>query len=514
MDRRDSTMAKKRYLAKKVSMADKITAMPSLFQMDAGVFLAKSFLNTLNVKTNIFIEGLKDYLCGLIIKKLPMGLFTQIVMFILIISILVILHELGHFLPAKWFKTKVEKFFLFFDVKFALFKKKIGETTYGVGWLPLGGYVKIAGMIDESMDTDQMKEEPKPWEFRSKPAWQRLIIMLGGVTVNFFLAWIIYSALLFNNGDTYVPTDRLKNGIGVTSVGEALGFESGDLLLSVDDRVVKRLDDARLDIVLGDRATVLRDGKEITFDITDEGKKILFENGRSQFISPRFEPVIGFVQDSSLAKQIDLRIGDKILQVDGVKIKFWDEFERKIRNTKNDTISFSVLRQGVSISKSTYKKDGQPLGTLPEITEEKIKELQVTDTFTFLEAIPAGFSKSIKVLTDQVRQFKIIANTATGAIKQVKGPIGIVEMMPETWNWTFFWSFLAMFSVWLAFLNVLPIPALDGGHVMFLLYEIISGRPPSEKVLERGQIVGFVILMSLMALIFGNDIWNVIKRFI
>ncbi len=443
-----------------------------------------------------------------------MGLFIQIIMFVVIISILVILHELGHFLPAKYFKTKVEKFYLFFDVKFSLFKKKIGETVYGVGWLPLGGYVKIAGMIDESMDTEQMKEEPKPWEFRSKPAWQRLIIMLGGVTVNFLLAWVIYSIQLYNNGDTYIPTDRLKDGIGVNSVGEALGFESGDLLLSVDGKKVKRLDDARLDIVLGDQATVLREGKEVSFTITDEGKKILFENGRSQFLSPRVEPVIGYVGDSSLAKKIDLRIGDLVTEVNGSKIQFWDEFHKQIVSTKNDTIRFSVLRQGNILLKQTFKKEDQPLGILPDITPEKIEELEVTETYDFLGSIPAGFSRTIKVLTDQVKQFKVIANTKTGAIKQVKGPIGIVEMMPTTWNWSFFWGFLAMFSVWLAFVNILPIPALDGGHVMFLLYEMISGRPPSQKVLERGQIVGFVVLMGLMAVIFGNDIWNIIKRFI
>jgi len=443
-----------------------------------------------------------------------MGLFTQIVMFILIISILVILHELGHFIPAKYFKTKVEKFYLFFDVKFSLLKKKIGETEYGIGWLPLGGYVKIAGMIDESMDTEQMKEDPKPWEFRSKPAWQRLIIMLGGVIVNFFLAWIIYTFLLFNNGDTYIPTDRLENGIGVSTVGEALGFKSGDLLLSVDDKEVKRMDDARLAIVLGDKVTISRDGKKMSFNIPDEGKKVLFENGRSQFLSPRFEPILGYVADSSLAKSIDLKVGDRILKANGSTISFWDEFNKAIRTVSDDTLNLDIIRNGTKISKKVYKKANQTLGVSPEITQEKEDALMVTDTYSFFGAIPAGFNRTIKVLTDQIRQFKVIANTKTGAIKQVKGPIGIVEMMPETWNWTFFWSFMAMFSVWLAFLNILPIPALDGGHVMFLLYEMISGRPPSEKVLEKGQIIGFVILMGLMLVIFGNDIWNIIKRFI
>ncbi len=443
-----------------------------------------------------------------------MGLFTQIVMFILIISILVILHELGHFIPAKYFKTKVEKFYLFFDVKFSLLKKKIGETEYGIGWLPLGGYVKIAGMVDESMDKEQMKEEPKPWEFRSKPAWQRLIIMLGGVIVNFILAWVIYTFLLFGNGDTYIPTDRLENGIGVSKVGEALGLKSGDLLLSVDDRKVSRLGDARLDIVLGDKITVSRNGEKMTFNIPDEGKKVLFENGRSQFLSPRFAPIIGYVADSSIAKTIDIRVGDKIVQANGKKIAFWDELDKQIRAINSDTLRLQIKRGGQLLSKQAYKGENQALGVLQEIDQQRIEALMVTDTYGFFEAIPAGFTRTIRVLTDQIRQFKVIANTKTGAIKQVKGPIGIVEMMPTTWDWTFFWSFMAMFSVWLAFLNILPIPALDGGHVMFLLYEMISGRAPSQKVLERGQIVGFVILMGLMLVIFGNDIWNIIKRFI
>jgi len=438
-----------------------------------------------------------------------MGLFTQIVMFIAIISILVILHELGHFLPAKWFKTKVEKFYLFFDVKFSLFKKKIGETTYGIGWLPLGGYVKIAGMIDESMDKEQMKQEPQPWEFRSKPAWQRLIIMLGGVTVNFFLAWIIYAALLFNNGDSYIPSQSLKYGISVDSIGEKLGLRTGDKILAVDGKPSKRFNDALLDIILGDEIRVDRGGKEITFPITDEGKKEVFQTQGRNFMTYRSKPIIGYVADSSAAKEAGIKVGDEIVSINGKQINFWDELKPQIEIAANQNVELEVLRNEQKLPMSVKIPEEAVMGVL--LDQE---DLFVTDNFSLGQAIPAGFSKTIRVLTDQIRQFKVIFNSKTGAYKQVKGPIGIVEMMPETWNWTFFWSFMAMFSVWLAFLNVLPIPALDGGHVMFLLYEIISGKAPSEKVLERGQIVGFVILMSLMAIIFGNDIWNIIKRFI
>ena len=438
-----------------------------------------------------------------------MTLAIQIIQFVLIISILVILHELGHFIPAKYFKTKVEKFYLFFDVKFSLFKKKIGDTVYGIGWLPLGGYVKIAGMIDESMDTEQMKEEPKPWEFRSKPAWQRLIIMLGGVTVNFFLAWIIYTMLLFNNGDTYIPADSLKYGIQVDSIGQQLGLQTGDKILAVDGKKTKKFSNAVLQIILGDEITVNRDGREITVPLSDEGKASVFEAQGRNFITYRKKAVVDSVIPQSAAQNAGLKAQDQIIGVNGKKVDFWDELTDVITSSSDAGLTLEVLRNGKKENLQVTVPEEGKIGVYPSV-----EDLRVTDNYTFLEAIPAGFTRTIQVLTDQIRQFKVIFNTKTGAYKQVKGPIGIVEMMSPTWDWTFFWSFMAMFSVWLAFLNVLPIPALDGGHVMFLLYEMISGRKPSEKVLETGQIIGFVILMGLMVVIFGNDIWNIIKKFL
>lgn len=438
-----------------------------------------------------------------------MGLVTQIVMFVIIISVLVILHELGHFLPAKYFKTKVEKFYLFFDVKFSLFKKKIGETEYGIGWLPLGGYVKIAGMIDESMDREQLAKDPEPWEFRSKPAWQRLIIMLGGVTVNFLLAWAIYSMLLFRHGDTYIPADNLKYGILVDSVGQQLGLQTGDKILAVDGKKSRKFDKARLDILLGDEVTVERDGREITIPISDEGKATLFATQGINFMIYRQKAVIKEVRENSVADEAGIQAGDQITRVNGQAIEFWNDFTRVVQASPGKELRIAVLRNGRTEELRLMVPSEGLIGVAVDIDD-----LSVTDEFGFFEAIPAGFTKSIQVLTDQIKQFKVIFNSKTGAYKQVKGPIGIVEMMPESWNWTFFWNFMAMFSVWLAFLNILPIPALDGGHVMFLLYEMVSGRKPSEKVLEIGQIIGFVILVGLMVLIFGNDIWNIIKRFL
>lgn len=437
-----------------------------------------------------------------------MTVLSQIAQFVLIISILVVLHELGHFIPAKLFKTKVEKFFLFFDVKFALFKKKIGDTVYGVGWLPLGGYVKIAGMIDESMDKEQMKEPPKPWEFRSKPAWQRLIIMLGGVFVNYILAWVIYTALLVNNGDTYIPADSLKYGIRVDSVGEKLGLRTGDKILAVDGKETKKFTEASIEILLGDEVTVNRDGEVVTVPISDEGKKEVLQTQGKNYLAYRQKAVLEKVLEKSVAEEAGFMAGDEIVMVNGKDVNYWNDFVDIIRSSPNKAMNITVKRGDDLKRLSLTVPEEAAIGV-----QVDIKDLSVTDEYSFFEAIPAGFNKTNHVLVKQIKQFKIIFNTKTEGYKQVKGPIGIIEIMPESWDWLFFWNFLAMFSVWLAFLNILPIPALDGGHVMFLLYEMVTGRKPSEKVLETGQIIGFVILAGLMLLIFGNDIWNIIKRF-
>lgn len=433
-----------------------------------------------------------------------MELFIQISQFILSISILVILHEFGHFLPARWFGIKVEKFFLFFDVKFALFKKKIGDTVYGVGWLPLGGYVKIAGMIDESMDKEQMAKPPEPWEFRSKPTWQRLIVMVGGVTVNVLLAWFIYSAMLVYYGDVYIPANKLRHGIVVNAEGEALGFQNGDQILEIDGKPVKRFDKwLRMNIVLGDDAKVLRDGKEISFVLDDLGKKEVLKNeSGTPFISAVSSSYVGYVDEGSVADKMGLEDGSEILSINGTSTRSWDDVLTGITEAKGDSIKLTYIKEGVTRNVSGYLAEGESLGIKSEVA---------FDEYTVIEAIPAGWNTMTSTLVNQIRQFKLIFNRKTEGYKQVKGPIGIVEMMSPTWDWQRFWDFTAMFSVWLAFVNILPIPALDGGHVMFLLYEMISGKKPSEKTLERGQIIGFVIVMGLMLVIFGNDIWNLFK---
>lgn len=436
-----------------------------------------------------------------------MDLFIQIAQLVLALSILVILHEFGHFIPARLFKIKVEKFFLFFDVKFALFKKKFGDTVYGVGWLPLGGYVKIAGMIDESMDKEQMAKPPEPWEFRSKPAWQRLIVMIGGVTVNILLAWFLYSAMLVYYGDTYVPANNLKYGIAVNDAGRALGFESGDQILAVDGKDVDRFDKyLPMDILLGDQVTVERDGKPVTFTIDETGKKQVLESKEGPFITTQAGTTILPTNDSTLVYQAGLRGGERLLSINDQKVKNWSEVQEQIAATKGDTIRFTYERQGQEQRAALFLPKNRILGVLPDTSE-----LFITEEYSVAGSIPEGWNRTVGVLTKQIKQFKLIFNKKVQGYKQVKGPIGIVSMMKPTWEWEPFWNFVAMFSVWLAFVNILPIPALDGGHVMFLLYEMISGRKPSEKTLERGQIIGFVIVMGLMVIIFGNDIWNLIK---
>lgn len=445
-----------------------------------------------------------------------MEIAIKLFQFILSISILVILHELGHFLPAKWFKTKVEKFYLFFDPWFSLVKKKVGETEYGIGWLPFGGYVKIAGMVDESMDTEQLKQPAQPWEFRAKPAWQRLIIMLGGVTVNFFLAWLIYSSLSFFNGETYTDLTKFNNGIGVTDAGRKMGFQSGDKIISIDGNPAERLENASINILLGDNVTVLRNGKEVTFPIDKDGvADVLKQKEAKLYITPRFTMTVDSLVTPA-AKLSGLAKGDKVLAVNGKQTPFFDEVGVVLNENKGKTVQIDVLRNG---QPQTVAAPVDKNGKLGIAVDQKSIAGVVTDKkYSFGEAIPRGFVRTIEALTMQVKQFKIMFNSKIQGYKNVGGPIAIVKNMPVdrdvngdvSINWAAFWSFTAMFSVWLAFLNLIPIPGLDGGHVIFTLYEMIVGKPVPQKVLENAQMIGVIFLLGLMLLIFGNDIFKIV----
>lgn len=433
----------------------------------------------------------------------------QLFQFILSISLLVILHELGHFIPAKLFKTKVEKFYLFFDPWFSLVKKKIGETEYGIGWLPFGGYVKIAGMVDESMDTEQLKKPAEPWEFRSKPAWQRLIIMLGGVTVNFFLAWLIYSSLSYFKGETFHQNSKMEHGISVSEEGRKMGLESGDKILKIDGKPADRLETSLVNMLFADQVTVLRQGKEVTFRVDEKGvAQVLQANEAKMYFTNRFPAVIDSLLPNGTAKAAGLLKGDRILAINGKSTEFSDQLTSELSKYKGRKIPIQISRNNQTITKEVaVDKNGKiGFGFDMKVAQQELDKSEVVKKYSFLEAIPRGFQRTIDVLTMQIKQFKIVFNSTTQGYKKISGPIGIIKQMPETINWEFFWGFTAMFSVWLAFLNLIPIPGLDGGHVLFTLWEIITGKPVPQKVLENAQMIGVIFLLGLMVLIFGNDI--------
>ncbi|BFP40829.1 RIP metalloprotease RseP [Muricauda sp. SCSIO 64092] len=445
----------------------------------------------------------------------------QVIQFFLSLSILIVLHELGHFIPAKLFKTRVEKFYLFFDVKFSLFKKKIGETVYGIGWLPLGGYVKISGMIDESMDTEQMKEEPKPWEFRSKPAWQRLIIMLGGVTVNFVLAVIIYIGMAYQYGDQYVRMDSLKDGVWVVekNIGDKAGIQTGDKILAVDGNTLESFRSVYLELINGNSITIERDGQVLEQELpVDFIATLLEDEDKVRFLSMRQPFIVQEVSKGSHNEGVDFREGDAVLAINGKPANYLDQVTPILEANKNQEVNVLVQREngGEQLVVAKVNEDAKLgiglKGLTPEEYEAKgylkIEEIE----YSFLEAIPAGINKGVETLTGYAKQLKKIFNPSTGAYKGVGGFAAIGSMFPPTWDWVAFWSTTALISIILAFMNILPIPALDGGHVMFLLYEMVSGRKPSDKFLEYAQMVGFFLLIALLLFANGNDLYKAVFK--
>ena len=441
-----------------------------------------------------------------------MEILIKALQLILSLSILVVLHELGHFLPAKYFKTKVEKFYLFFDPWFSVFKKKIGDTEYGVGWLPLGGYVKIAGMIDESMDKEQMKKPPQDWEFRAKPAWQRLIIMVGGVVVNLLLGVFIYSMTLYTYGDEYLSNENLVDGVWcVDNLSSELGFQNGDKILRVDENQVERFSSILEKMLGAQSVTINRQGSEMDIILPDNFIEKLIDNEKSMLFYPRIPAIISSFIENSNCEAAGFMPLDQIIGINDVEVKYHDEVSAILSNFKDSTVLIKVLRDGDETELTTSVNSDGTIGYYPALLSlNQLEEYQVyemtSQTYSLLASFPAGLNKAIDKLSGYIDQFKLILNPDSGAYKGVGGFGAIGSLFPAQWDWERFWNLTAFLSLMLAFLNILPIPALDGGHVVFLLYEIVVGRPAPEKFMENAQVVGMLILLALVVYANGNDI--------
>ncbi len=440
-----------------------------------------------------------------------METIIQISQFIMSLSLLIILHELGHFIPAKLFKTKVEKFYLFFDWPFSLFKKKFGDTEYGIGILPLGGYVKIAGMIDESMDKEQLSKAPEEWEFRSKPTWQRLIIMVGGVTVNLILGFLIYIMMLFVWGSGYISNEKVPYGAHLSSpVFESYGFQEGDLIVEVGAEKIIEFGSAEKRILIdGERNIKIKRNKEIISltlpdNIVDE---LLKNKGAGILNDLRFYNTIDSLISGDNAQNAGFRIGDSIVGINGLSTPFFKNFSQELQKYKSKEVEISFFRND---SLKTTKVNTNENGTIGYITFHKLRRSVIEfKKYSILEAIPGGIKKGAQTLTNYVKSLSLIFNKE-GA-KQIGGFGSIGSMFSNEWDWQRFWAMTALLSIILAFMNILPIPALDGGHVMFLIYEMIAGKPPSDQFLTRAQVVGMVLLFSLLIYANGMDLYRFIS---
>ncbi len=442
-----------------------------------------------------------------------MGILIQALQLILSLSILVIVHEFGHFIAAKIFKTRVEKFYLFFNPWFSLFKFNYKGTEYGLGWLPLGGYVKIAGMIDESMDKEQLKKPPQPWEFRSKPAWQRLIIMLGGVIMNVVLAIVIYVVMLSYYGEQYLPVQEAnKYGISADSLAQEMGFRNGDKILAIDGKPEEDFNKIPADIILNEAktATVIRNNDTVTIHFPEGSLNKMIKQKSPLFIAPRFPFICDKFAKNSIAKEAGMQIGDTIIGINGKYITFFDDFREEIQKHKNQKVEITVIRGRDTLNLPMQLNEKGLIGVYPKANIDAFFKLNKKD-YTLSQAIPEGFRKTWKGIDNYLKQLKLLFSPEVKAYESVGGFITIGSIFPSVWHWESFWRLTAFLSIMLAILNVLPIPALDGGHVLFLLYEIITRRKPSDKFLEYAQIAGMVILFSLLILANGNDILKLFR---
>ncbi len=436
-------------------------------------------------------------------------MWITIAQFFLSLSILVVLHELGHFSAAKWFKTRVEKFYLFFNPGFSLFKYQKGETEYGIGWLPLGGYVKIAGMIDENFDKEQMQGEPQPWEFRSKPAWQRLIIMIGGVTVNFILGIAIFSILFWTYGESYIPNSSLKDGIAVDSFAYEMGLRDGDQILKIGEREFDKFNPGIItkEIIINEASTItlIRNSEEQVLNLLPKFKQELtkFDNRSLKLIAPRMPYIIDNVSKNSPAAEAGVLKDDRIIILNGQKAEYAHEFVKIRDRIDSDNFSLGLLRSGDTIT-ADIKLDENGLIGIGAYDIDHYVDLE-KEEYTFLASIPAGWNKSWTFLTDQIKAFGQMFQGKIKAKESLGSFITIGSMFGKEWQWERFWSMTAMLSILLGFINLLPIPALDGGYVMFLIFESITGIKVPDRVMEIATLIGFGLLIVLMIYALGLD---------
>ena len=441
-----------------------------------------------------------------------MDIVIKVIQLLLSLSILVIVHEFGHFIAAKIFKTRVEKFYLFFNPWFSIFKFTYKETEYGLGWLPLGGYVKIAGMIDESMDKEQLKAPPQPWEFRSKAPWKRLIIMLGGVTMNIVLAIFIYTFMLMTWGEEYLPTSQVKYGIKVDSLAMQAGLRDGDQILSVDNEYVDNFNRIPEKIILDDAKTIQveRNGQKLNLQIPEGFLNKLIKHKSPDFITFRVPFEVGDFTKNSAAKAAGFQLDDKILSLNNKPTAYFLDFYDELQKHKSEKITVAVLRGGDTTKINVVVPPEGKLGIYQKPLDNYFELSKVK--YSFFGAIPAGIEKAYRGVGNYLKQLKLLFNPEVKAYESVGGFITIGSIFPSTWVWQSFWTLTAFLSIMLAILNVLPIPALDGGHVMFLLYEIVTRRKPSDKFMEYAQITGMVILFALLIFANGNDIFKLFQK--
>lgn len=432
--------------------------------------------------------------------------------FILSFSILVVLHELGHFLPAKWFGCRVDKFYLFFDPWFSLFKKKKGDTEYGLGWIPFGGYVKIAGMIDESMDKEQLKKPAEPWEFRSKPAWQRLIIMVGGVVVNILLAIVIFIGITWYWGDEQLPVKNLKYGVHVDSLGKSIGLKDGDNVVAMDGKTIENFGSIESELVLTEakKLTVIRNGQSVEIMVPESFmQKIVEQKKFSGMLVPQYPVIVDSVSNTAVFNSGELRKGDTLIAMNGKPFTYYQEFDQLKKLAANTVAQLTAIRGKDTVQIKALVNDKGAIGFF------QVSPLTILGTehiqYDLMASIPIGFTRCWETLDRYVTGLKQLFTGKVNASDSLGSVISIGNTFPGVWDWERFWTLTGIFSIVLAFMNILPIPALDGGHALFTLYEMVSGRKPGDKFMEYAQMAGMILLMGLMAYALGLDFWRLFK---